>query len=75
MTDFRPPGMGRGFWSNFTRHPLWSAVIAGLIVAAILSTIHHFTSSQSTSKSSGSPEGPGSSGSSGKLAINRTWKH
>jgi hypothetical protein len=52
MTGFPPPNSGRGLWGNFTRHPIWAAVIAGLIVAGILGVIHHLST---PSVAAGSP--------------------
>ena len=42
------PNSGRRWWDKFTHHPIWAAVIAGLIVAGILGIIHHFGTSSST---------------------------
>jgi hypothetical protein len=61
MTGFPPPSSGRGLWGNFTRHPIWAAVIAGLIVAGVLGVIHHFSTPSGASAISGSTPSGGSS--------------
>ena len=40
-----PPGPGRRAWYNLTHHPIWSAVIAGLILITIGALVHKITSS------------------------------
>jgi hypothetical protein len=68
MTGFPPPTSGRGLWGNFTRHPVWSAVIAGLIVAGILGIIHHFNT-PSGNNPPGASGTPGSSPSGGSSSV------
>jgi len=54
-----PPGSGRRAWYKLTHHPVWSAVIAGLIVLAVVALVHKVTNSGAP----GSPSpGPSSTG-------------